>query len=188
MRYAILAAAAAGSFIAAGSASAQVKGQEYFGLGGGGGMVMHDQPCPDIPCNVGDTCSCVNSSGNFQAKGVGGYKSTSGTYVLEVSADNSTGIDNGGGGRCFGSDGFIVLTINGANLTLPFSGPGCRIGSSPQGGGDPNAVGISAPTYIESGTGRFKNPQGSGNFSATLKPGTNVVLFNIAGYGNFSGK
>ena len=187
MRYATLAAIAAGSIFAAGSASAQVKGQEYFGLGGGGGIVVHAQPCADIPCNTGDTCSCINSSGGFTAKGLGGYKSSAGNYTLEVSADNSTAFNNGAGGRCFGSTGYVVLTLGNSSLTLPFSGAGCRIGASPGGGGAPNALGITAPAYIASSTGRFKNPTGSGSFSGTFDPDGKTVTFNLVGYGNFSG-
>lgn len=170
--------AAAGAALAFQPASAQLTGALYLGVAGGGGYAQHNAPCPDIPCNTGDTCSCVTSSGKVLFHRANGNTSYNGKYTLEVSADNSTGFNNGSGGMCFGSTGILNLTTASGTLQLPFTAPGCRIG--PQ--GHPNPLGISASIYIASGTGAYTNAAGSGGFAGSLNPATQQVFFEITGY------
>ena len=169
---------AAGAMLAMQPASAQLTGALYLGVAGGGGYAQHNSPCPDIPCNTGDTCSCVQSSGKALFRRANGNTAYSGTYTLEVSADNSTGFNNGSGGQCFGTTGILNLTTKGGTIQLPFTAPGCRIGEA----GHPNPLGISASIYIASGTGQYTNAAGSGSFSGSLNPATQQVFFTVVGY------
>ncbi len=163
-------------------AEADVSGKQYFSIGGGGGILTSKVPCPDLPCNGNDTCSCVTSSGNLAFSTPGKQYPKNGTYKLELSADVSTGMPNGVGGICYGSGGYMVITTVRGTLNLQFSGPACRLG---QGGGGPDAVayGISSPAYIVSGTGGYNNPTGTGAMSATFDPPNKAVLIDLTGYG-----
>jgi hypothetical protein len=161
--------------------AASLPGKQYFSVGAGGGMLANGQPCPDLPCNGSDVCSCIQSSGTID------FSTTtkefpSGTFMLELSADKSTAMPNGVGGQCYGSGGTMVLTTPKGTLTLQVSGPACRLG---MGGGGPEAVpyGISIPATIVSGTGGYKNPMGTGTLSATFSPATKTVLLDLVGYG-----
>jgi hypothetical protein len=158
-----------------------IHGQEYFTMGGGGAMLANGQPCPDLPCNGGDVCTCVQTSGNV------GFSTTTktfepGTYTLEVSADKNTIMPNGVGGHCYGSGGYIVLTTKKGTLTLQFSGPACRLGVG-DGAMEGVPYGISSPASIVSGTGIYTNPVGAGTLSATFDPPTSSALVNLVGYG-----
>ena len=180
----LLAFAAASTFglLAGASADAAgVPGQQYFAIGGGGGMLANGQPCPDLPCNGTDVCSCINASGNVS------FSTTSkefppGTFTLELSADKSTNSPNGIGGQCYGSGGYMVLTTPRGTLNLQISGPACRIGTA---GGGPEAApfGISIPASIISGTGHYANPLGVGTLAASFDPVSKTVLIDLVGYG-----
>jgi hypothetical protein len=168
--------------LSGGVADAASGGRQYFSIGGGGGILTNKQPCPDLPCNGNDVCSCVTSSGNLTFSTPDKNLPTTGTYALEVSADTSTSMPNGVGGHCYGSGGYMVITTARGTLNLQFSGPACRLG---MGGGGPDAVayGISSPIYVVSGTGGYKNPVGTGSLSASFDPPNNAVVLNLVGYG-----
>ncbi len=167
---------------AAPAAADGIDGKQYFSIGGGGGILTSKVPCPDLPCNGSDTCSCVSSSGTLSFNTTSKQYPKTGTYVLEVSADVTTGMPNGVSGMCYGSGGYMIITTERGTLTVQYSGPACRLG---KGGGGPDAVayGISSPAYIVSGTGGYANPTGTGALSATFNPPNKAVLIDLVGYG-----
>ena len=179
------AVAFAGSLTSLSANAAAPAGQQYFTVGMGGGMLVNDMPCPDIPCNGSDSCSCTTASGQL---GFSSLKKAfpSGSFTAEVSTDKSTGFANGAGGMCFGSSGHVVITTSRGTLTLQMSGPACRLG---MGGGGPDAApfGISVPATIVSGTGGYANPRGTGTFAGTFDPTTNTALLDLVGYGILGG-
>ena len=161
-----------------GANAAAPNGRIYFGIAAGTAIVKHANPCPDIPCNTGDVCSCVTGSGSTTLRSLEVKNVTyPATFTVEVSADDSTAINNGSGGKCFGTTGAVVLTLKPGTITLPFTGLGCRIGTAATG-----PFGISAPIYISSGTGKYVNGQATGTFSATVNDASNTLLMNIQGY------
>ena len=98
-------AMAAGGLVASLSAGAATPpGQQYFTVGMGGGMLMNNAPCADLPCNGTDSCSCLQASGQL---GFSSLKKQfpSGTFTVELSTDKSSGFPNGTGGQCFGTGG-----------------------------------------------------------------------------------
>ncbi len=180
----LVAGVGAGFYAFAPARAAGLPGQQYFTVGAGGGMIANGQPCPDLPCNGADVCSCIQSSGSL---GISTTKKEfpSGTYTLEISADKSSGMPNGVGGQCFGAGGYMVITTPKGTLSLQLAGPACRLG---MGGGGPEAVpfGISGAATIVSGTGGYHMPMGTGTLSATFDPPTKSVLLDLVGYGILS--
>jgi hypothetical protein len=162
------------------AATAAVPGKEYFVIGGGGGMVVHANPCPDITCNSGDTCSCVSGSGSLKVSPQLGGKVYNGTYTLEVSADNSATNNNGGNGTCFASTGKFKVTLPAGTLEIPFSGPGCRIPGVP----DTAEFGISAPAVLGNGTGYYSGKSGTGTFAGSFSPTNATTQFDLVAYGD----
>jgi len=116
-----IAGAIAGLVFAGTAVSAKPSGEQYFVLGGGGAMVTSQQPCPHIPCNTGDTCSCITASGDLKANAQSHNKSYPGTFKLEISADNSATMNNGAGGHCFASTGKFHLKFPVGTMDIPFS-------------------------------------------------------------------
>jgi hypothetical protein len=161
-------------------ANAATSGKDYLLVGGGGGMVMHANSCPDINCNAGDICSCVEGKGTLKVSGQLGGKTYTGTYKLEVSADNSVTYNNGGNGDCFASTGKFFVTLPAGTLEIPFSGPGCRI----PGVKDAATFGISAPAVLGNGTGYYSGKSGTGTFSGQFSPTTKETQFNLVAYGD----
>jgi hypothetical protein len=171
---------------AAPAAADGIDGKQYFSIGGGGGILTSKMPCPDLPCNGTDTCSCVTSSGTLSFNTTSKQYPKTGTYVLEVSADVTNGMPNGVSGMCYGSGGYMIITTERGTLTIQYSGPACRLGrGGGGGGGGPDAVayGICPPAYIVSGTGGYANPTGTGALLATFNPWNNAVLIDLVGYG-----
>lgn len=164
--------------VAPGLAAAQAPGQEYYIAGAGTGMITNLQPCPDIQCNDGDTCTCVTASGPLKARNaVNGKKSFPGTYTMELSSDYRTGINNGARGTCWGTTGFLIVSFPKGNMTLPWSGLACRVPRT----ADQMTYGITAPVLIGSGTGIYANASGAGSFSGSFSPTTGNVVFNVLG-------
>ncbi len=175
---AIIGAVAGFAFVT--SAGAATAGKQYFSVGGGGGMVMSGNACPDIPCNSGDTCSCVTGSGDLKVSGQLGSKVYNGTYTLELSADNSVTYDNGGNGHCFSSSGKFFVKLPAGTLEIPFSGPACRI----PGVRDIAEFGISAPAVIGNGTGYYHGKTGTGTFAGSFSPTAGTTEFDLVAYGD----
>ena len=163
------------------AAHAGPAGYEIFVLGAGHGMIMHLQSCSDIQCNSGDTCSCVEASGNAKVRIATGKNYIQGSYTLEVSVDNTATVNNGSGSECYGATGKYDLTLSGGILNMPFSGLACHV----PGVKDGRTFGITAPVVIGSGTGNYANPLGTGSFSGSFSPTDHKVAFDIAGYATF---
>jgi hypothetical protein len=174
--------AIAGLAFAGSAVAAKSGGHQYFVLGGGGGMVMSNQPCPKIPCNTGDTCSCITASGDVSADLQKGNKSYSGKFKLEISADDSATMNNGAGGHCFASTGKFHLIFKAGTLDIPFSGLGCRIPGLP----DTATFGISAPASLAVGTGFYLGKSGTGTFAGSFSPTAGTVQFDLVAFGDLS--
>ncbi len=177
----LVAASTAGMLVGLSANAAGVPGHQYFAVGGGGGMLANGQPCPDLPCNGTDVCSCVNASGNIS------FSTTSkdfppGTFTLELSADKSTNSPNGIGGQCYGSGGYLVLTTPKGTLNIQIAGQACRIGTA-GGGLEAAPFGISIPATVVSGTGGYANPVGVGTLAGSFDPVAKTVLIDLVGYG-----
>lgn len=168
----------------ASAAQAGVPGQEYFTVGGGGGMLTFETPCPDIPCGTGNTCTCVTSTGTVKFSTTAATLTT-GTYTLEVSTAVNSAMPNGAGNLCYFASGTLGLTTPKGTLTIPFSGPACRIGAKVT-GPDATPLGTASVAYIAAGTGKYHNPTGVGSFTGTFNPFTQNVLFDLVGYGILS--
>ncbi|HTZ69343.1 MAG TPA: hypothetical protein VMB71_01720 [Acetobacteraceae bacterium] len=163
---------------APGLAAAHTQGIEYYIAGAGTGMITTLQPCPDIQCNSGDTCTCVTASGSLKARNaIDGKKFFNGTYTMEISSDYSTGIDNGARGRCWGTTGYFTVTFPKGKMTLPWSGLACTVPRTQ----DQMTFGITAPVAIGSGTGIYNNASGAGSFSGTFSPTSGNLVFNVLG-------
>ena len=173
--------ATGGLLVSFSAGAANPPGQQYFTVGMGGGMLTNDAPCPDLPCNGTDSCSCLQASGQL---GFSSLKKQfpSGTFTVELSTDKSSGFANGTGGQCFGTGGNMMITTPRGTLTLAISGPECRLGA---GGGGPDAApfGVSIPATIVSGTGGYANPMGTGTLAGTFDPVSKTVLLDLVGYG-----
>jgi hypothetical protein len=174
-----IAGAIAGLVFAGTAVSAKPSGEQYFVLGGGGAMVTSQQPCPHIPCNTGDTCSCITASGDLKANAQSHNKSYPGTFKLEISADNSATMNNGAGGHCFASTGKFHLKFPVGTMDIPFSGLGCRVPGLP----DTATFGISAPATLAIGTGYYAGKSAAGTFAGTFSPTVGTVMFDVVAYG-----
>lgn len=177
----VVAAVGASAMLTASAFAGTLPGRQYFGISAGAGAVFHAQPCPDIPCNNGDTCSCVTGAGSATFHALSPNKDYPATFTIEVSADDSTAINNGSGGKCFGTTGVLTLTLKPGTITLPFSSLGCRIGQPMNNTG---TWGISAPIYISSGTGQYVKGKGTGTIGATIDPTAGTILMDVSGYAN----
>ncbi len=167
----------------AGAQASGVPGKQYFTIGGGGGMQTYATPCPNIPCNGSDVCSCVTSSGTVKFSTIQQTLAQDGSYTLEVSGDLNTSMNNGAGGLCYFGTGIFTLTTVKGTLTIPSSGQICRIGTRPN-----TPYGMSAPAYIQSGTNKYSNAMGTGTFTGTFDPQSQTVLLDVVGYGILQGQ